>query len=63
MNGLDAERKGAVDDIDKLQKQLQDQINFFTKVHSELETKKQDLNNTFQASVQYLRKEIGEQEE
>ena len=63
MNGLEAERKTAVDDIEKLQKQLQDQINFFQKVYQELDSKKQDLNDTFQASVQYLKKEIADQEQ
>ena len=32
-------------------------------MHSELETKKQDMLSTHQASVQYLRKEISQQEE
>lgn len=51
INGLEAEKNSAVDNIEKLQKQLQEQISFFTKVRSELETKKSDLQNTYQASV------------
>ena len=40
VNGLDAEKTGSVKEIESLQKQLQDQIQFFQKVHSELEIKK-----------------------
>ena len=63
MNQLEAEKNSNVDEVEKLQKQLKDQIDFFQKVHSELDGKKQDLQNTYQASVQYLRKEMTEQEQ
>ena len=63
MNQLEAEKNSNVEEVEKLQKQLKDQIDFFQKVHSELDGKKQDLQNTYQASVQYLRKEMTEQEQ
>ena len=63
VNQLEAEKNSNIDEVEKLQKQLKDQIDFFQKVHSELDGKKQDLQNTYQASVQYLRKEMTEQEQ
>ena len=63
MNQLEAEKNSNVEEVEKLQKQLKDQIDFFQKVHSELDGKKLDLQNTYQASVQYLRKEMTEQEQ
>ena len=51
MNQLEAEKNSNVEEVEKLQKQLKDQIDFFQKVHSELDGKKLDLQNTYQASV------------
>jgi hypothetical protein len=58
VNDLDATKQQNVNEIEKLQKQLQEQINFFKMVHTELEGKKQEVTNSYQASVQYIRKEM-----
>ncbi len=42
----------------QLQKQLHDQIHFFQVVLKELDSKQSELNSTFQASLQYLRRDM-----
>ena len=58
VNQIEAEKSAQLDDINKLQHQLLEQMEFFKVVLKELDTKKQEINSTYQASVQYLRREL-----
>ncbi len=60
---IEAERLASAADIDKMQKSLKDQIEFFKVVYQELETKKSELSSTHQACLQYVRREMSAQEE
>lgn len=63
LNQVDAEKQHSLNEIQKMQQQLLDQIEFFKVVYAEMESKKQEVNSTFQACVQYLRREMGHKEE
>ncbi|CDW84117.1 UNKNOWN [Stylonychia lemnae] len=60
VNQIEAEKQSSMDDIQKMQKQLLDQIEFFKVVYSELESKKSELSSTHQACIQYLRREMSQ---
>ena len=57
VNQLDAELQSRSSEIIKLQQSLDEQIEFFKNVRADLENKRKDLHQTFEASVSYLRKE------
>lgn len=61
VNRLEADKNASVHEIEQLQRQLTEQISFFKMVLTELEGKKQEVNNSYQASVQYLRTEMASQ--
>ena len=55
---VEAERTAQTEEVDKMLKQINDQIEFLKVVASELESKKSELSSTSQACVQYLRREM-----
>ena len=63
LNTVEAERKAAQDEMQKMQRSLLDQIEFFKMVFNEIEGKKSELSSTYQACVQYLRREMQQAQE
>lgn len=55
---MEAEKNAQVAEVDKMLKQVTEQIEFLKVVSAELESKKSELNSTSQACVQYLRREM-----
>ena len=55
------EKNAQTSEIESLQRQLDEQIKFFSMVLTELESKKQEVNSSYQASVQYLKSEMSSQ--
>lgn len=51
VNRLEAEKKNQILEIEQLQRQLTEQINFFKLVLTELESKKHEVNSSYHASV------------
>ena len=55
---VEAEKNTQTAEIEKMVKQISDQMEFLKVVQIELESKKSELNSTSQACVQYLRREM-----
>ena len=58
LQALSSKKDQSQSEIQTLQKQLQDQINFFNVVKQELASKNTELEGTYQASIQHLRREV-----
>lgn len=60
---LEQEKKQEVGDIAKLQQSLESQIEFFKTMLGDLESKKGEVESTFEAAVQGLKREREEQKQ